>query len=530
MDGTQQGAEGTWQAAHAALVELARRRAGLNFDEGRLLLAARKAETHRQLGYGSFAEYVERLFGYAPRFTHEKLRVATALEALPELTRELREAGLTFSVVRELTRVVTPETERIWIESARGRTSRQVERLVSGRRHGALPDSPAEAALYRHVLRFEVSGETLATFREAVAQLRRDAGEHLDDDATLLLLARHVLGGPADDGRASYQVALDVCEDCQRARQQADGEPVVVSPTLVAMARCDAQWLPRQAKAATTHVGKTDTVETAHMDAARMETAHMAQAKPPTRPGPMGETAQVENCYSVAKTEAVEVTHFVKPESADAAAHATAPGPGVETEPIGENGSVDATDHVDHTHSIEEAGHAVARRSAARAAQGIPPAIRRGVLRRDYHRCQVPGCRHATFVDVHHVEVRADGGDHALSNLVTLCGAHHRAVHEGTLVITGQVGRLLVCHADGTPYGEMPVADLASVQAEAFRRLRGFGFGENAVRAALYLVIQRVRARAQGRTRGPRHVHAGIEVVLREALTLLTEGVWQEAS
>src|SRR5690606_28624823 len=90
----------------------------------------------------------------------------------------------------------------------------------------------------------EVSGETLASFREAVAKLQRDAGEHLDDDATLLLLARHVLGGPVDDGRASYQIALDVCESCQRARQLADGEPIDVSPTVTAMARCDAQRLP----------------------------------------------------------------------------------------------------------------------------------------------------------------------------------------------------------------------------------------------------------------------------------------------
>ena len=35
----------------------------------------------------------------------------------------------------------------------------------------------------RHVLRFEVSGEALASFREAMTKLRREAGEALDDDA-----------------------------------------------------------------------------------------------------------------------------------------------------------------------------------------------------------------------------------------------------------------------------------------------------------------------------------------------------------
>jgi hypothetical protein len=234
-----------WQEAHAALVELARERAGTDFEEGYWLLAAKRSNAHRQLGYGSFNEYIGRLFGYAARVTYDKVRVARALEQLPELSRELRDGSLNFSQVRELTRVATPETEAKWLESARGRTVHEVEKLVSGHRPGSLPDAPKEPALERHVLRFEVTGETLASFREAVARLRADAGEHLDDDTTLLQMARLVLGGPADDGRASYQVALDVCEDCQCARQIAHGEAIVVSPTLVAMASCDAQRLPR---------------------------------------------------------------------------------------------------------------------------------------------------------------------------------------------------------------------------------------------------------------------------------------------
>ena len=147
MHAQQQGDEDEgWRVAHVELVKLARERAGLDLEEGRMLLAARRAETHRRLGYGSFAEYVERLFGYAPRLTYDKLRVATALEGLPELARELREGALSFSHVRELTRVATPETEKAWVESAHGATSRQVERLVSGRRPGAPPSAPMKAS------------------------------------------------------------------------------------------------------------------------------------------------------------------------------------------------------------------------------------------------------------------------------------------------------------------------------------------------------------------------------------------------
>ena len=196
---------GDWKAAHEALLRLSRARAGLDFEERQWLLAAQRSRAHERLGYGGFVEYVERLFGYPARMTYEKLRVAEALQTLPELAQALRDGQVSWSCLRELTRVATPETERTWLERARGRTVREVEKLVSGHRPGSLPDDPAEPSVERHVLRFEVSGEVLATFREAMARIRGDAGEPLDDDAVLLLLARRVLAGPVDEGRASYQ-------------------------------------------------------------------------------------------------------------------------------------------------------------------------------------------------------------------------------------------------------------------------------------------------------------------------------------
>jgi hypothetical protein len=88
-----------------------------------------------------------------------------------------------------------------------------------------------------------VSAETMATFREAMAKLRRDAASPMDDDAALLLLARQALHGPADAGRANYQVAVLVCEQCGRGWQQGRGEQIEVSSEVVEMAQCDAQRL-----------------------------------------------------------------------------------------------------------------------------------------------------------------------------------------------------------------------------------------------------------------------------------------------
>ena len=149
--------------------------------------------------------------------------------------------SISFSAARELTRVAIPSTEREWLEAARNRTVRDVEQLVSGHRPGSRPDDAPSAEAKRHVLRFEVSGETLATFREAMAKIRREAGESLDEDAALLLLSRHVLAAVRDEGRSSYQVALTVCESCRRGTQQGRGELVQVSPEAVEMTECDGQ-------------------------------------------------------------------------------------------------------------------------------------------------------------------------------------------------------------------------------------------------------------------------------------------------
>ncbi len=410
-----------WRRAHDELSRLARRRARLDWEEGGLLLDALRSGAHVHLGFGGFAEYVERVLGYKARWTQERLRVAEALEGLPELAQALRDGGVSWSAARELTRVATSDNERAWLELARGRTLRQVEELVTGHRPGDAPDDPRDSSLRRHVLRFDVSADTYATFREAMAKLRRDAGSPLDDDASLLLLARQILGGPTEEGRASYQLALTICEACGRGWQQGCGELVEVGSEIAEMAQCDAQ-----------HLGRMD------------------------------------------------------------------------------GGSVSGSHHADCDEAGPEPMTPVGARPG-RARQDVPPAIRRQVMRRDRGRCIVPGCRHAIWVDLHHVELRSEGGEHDVDNLITLCGAHHRALHRGQLIVEGRVSSgLIFRHADGTGYGRVVDPRTVAVHEQAFGALRSLGFRESEAQGAL------------ARVRGDAHVgDATFQTVLRQALASL---------
>jgi len=68
--------------------------------------------------------------------------------------------------------------------------------------------------------------------------------------------------------------------------------------------------------------------------------------------------------------------------------------------------------------------------SIGRKTRSIPPAMRRALRLRDGG-CRFPGCTNDRFVDGHHIQHWADGGETSLDNLVLLCRRHHHLVHEG---------------------------------------------------------------------------------------------------
>jgi Domain of unknown function (DUF222)/HNH endonuclease len=68
--------------------------------------------------------------------------------------------------------------------------------------------------------------------------------------------------------------------------------------------------------------------------------------------------------------------------------------------------------------------------SIGRKTRTIPTGLRRALNARD-RGCRFPGCTHQRFMEGHHIEHWAKGGETRLSNLVNLCDFHHRKVHEG---------------------------------------------------------------------------------------------------
>ena len=81
-------------------------------------------------GFTSCAHWLNWRTGLAMGAAREKVRVARALAELPQMSAAMRRGALSYSKVRALTRVATPETEARLLDFARCATAAHVERLV----------------------------------------------------------------------------------------------------------------------------------------------------------------------------------------------------------------------------------------------------------------------------------------------------------------------------------------------------------------------------------------------------------------
>ncbi|MBA3396686.1 MAG: DUF222 domain-containing protein [Deltaproteobacteria bacterium] len=94
--------------------------------------------------------------------------------------------------------------------------------------------------------------------------------------------------------------------------------------------------------------------------------------------------------------------------------------------------------------------------SVGRKTRTIPGSMKRALLRRD-RTCRFPGCRTRVFLEGHHIEHWADGGETKLSNLISCCDFHHRFVHEyGYRIELTPQGNVAVYDDLGRAMSEVP--------------------------------------------------------------------------
>jgi hypothetical protein len=244
------GSDGTepvvsWQLGHERLLANANKRAELDADDALWLVVCAQLGAHRELGYGGLVEYVCCTLRCEAHAAKERIRVAKALVALPCIFDALAKGELSWSAVRELTRVAIAETEQEWLRACKNLRAEDVQRLVSGRRPGDLPTSPVDPSARKRAVRYEVSASTLALMRQAEDEHRRRTGQSLDHDVFLADLARAFLSSETEaTSAASAQVMVTVCSSCRTGTADAGGETVPLAHSELERLCCDAEVLP----------------------------------------------------------------------------------------------------------------------------------------------------------------------------------------------------------------------------------------------------------------------------------------------
>ncbi|HJV59035.1 MAG TPA: DUF222 domain-containing protein [Methylomirabilota bacterium] len=168
-------------------------------------------------GFRSCAEWLAWRVGLEPGAARERVRVARALGTLPHLADALARGQLSYSKVRALTRVATPETEARLLAVGRAGTAVHVERIVRGWRQ---LDRRAEARLAT-----QHAGRGLHVYR--------------DDDGAV------VLRGRLDPETGALLLrALDAARETLYQRKRG-ADPGLAQPTR-AQQQADALGLPAE--------------------------------------------------------------------------------------------------------------------------------------------------------------------------------------------------------------------------------------------------------------------------------------------
>src|SRR5882672_2650727 len=378
-----------------------------------------RSEAYARHGLPSTAHWLNWQCGIGMTAARTKVRVARALEHLPEVSAGFARGEFSYSKVRAIARVATPANESVLVRVARYGTASHVEKLV--RKYAWTQRRDAE--------------------RNPQAQhLNRCVHYFYDANDTFVLNARL----PPEIG-ALVAKALQAAGDVLRGPRESE-------------VRDERKELWQQGAASTLPWSRLSTERAAdRADALRLlAESFLAASSEEVESTASGDRFQVvvhvdQAVLAEPVAAAESEPHRCDLDAGPSLALATA-----------RRLCCDAT-----VLGILE-GRDGEPLNIGRKSRAIPPAIKRALRARDGG-CRFPGCDRTRFCDGHHVKHWANGGETKLGNLVTLCSFHHTLVHEGGFGVTvTDDGLFVFTRPDGKRIPESGSAPRSS-QAQRFR-------------------------------------------------------------
>ncbi len=359
-------------------------------------------------GFPTMAHWLSWRVGIDLVTARQKVRVARALENLPRISEAFRRGKLSYSKVRAMTRVATPENEHYLLYIAENGTACHVENLVRK---------------YRRATRAEDQEESRRQREERYLDM------YTDDDGMVVIRGR-LPQGVAALLRKALDAAMDALSSTDDSAES--------SSTGIA---------PDQGQASSHPSSGARFLDSAGSWVQGDYSARRVEA--------LGLLAEAALGHGLGQTERGEpyrvMVHVDSAVLADRCEDGLCEFEDFEGIPP-ETARRLACDAPSVTLSEDAEGNIL---RMGRKARKISAPLWRALVSRD-RSCRFPGCSKTRHLRVHHIEHWARGGETNPENLVLLCRSHHWAVHEGGFRVDGRVPHGLVFHRpDGS---ELPVS------------------------------------------------------------------------
>jgi hypothetical protein len=374
-------------------------------------------------GARSCAHWLSWRVGWDLGTARQHVRVACKLGEFPATDDALRRGELSYSKVRAILRVATPANEAMLLEVARMSTAAEVEKLARKyaqvQAHGKA-STPRDDEQRRYVRRRDTEDGMVKI--EAV--LHPDEAELVW--AMLDHAAKQCAREPVDAPASVRSVRAERTNDSAETHHVLD-VTVAASPALSSVAGCEeAIVMEIASRAPGSPISPLRQAASAARRAFHRADGLLAVTQAYLR-GDRANRAPVEVMVTIPLSElrgssAAAREDATHPAVADPIASGCMGSECVSAETV-RRLSCDAG----VVECVEDAQGVPL--SVGRKRRTIAGSLKRALLKRDTT-CTFPGCAHSVFLEGHHIQHWADGGDTSLENGLLLCSHHHRHVHE----------------------------------------------------------------------------------------------------
>ncbi|MHC9541559.1 MAG: HNH endonuclease [Vulcanimicrobiota bacterium] len=460
---------------------------------------------YKDFGCSNIFQYASRYLSLGEHTIAELLRTGKALAHLPLLSEAFEKGHISSSHIREISRVATKDTEEYWRDTVRGKTFREVEKLVAFTPKGGLPGmnstalKPVNSAVVQPsnnmtpaipVESVILSAQTPAPASEDVLKCI-SAGETLQEPGTdpgmsqqgeqsnppgISLQEQSATPEiPLQQRRGQLNIFEDKNINCPHSKYHeklvVDLDALQMSVIQDAFTRARKESGKRDRASLLIHIAKAF-LEGCPTSGKRRKPRYQIVVH---RHLPSGlvwcDTLKGERPVSpevlekaLCDAEIVELDEQEDP-TWDRSNHPTVSPTGDQSIEKGHNTDItsvaadrkeadiqkEANEYINEQYMKIKAAKRKGRtqyksiyKSIRKEGRDIPALLRKKVLLRDGCACQAPECGRKIFLTIHHLTAFALCGIHSIFGLLTLCSKCHALVHEGKLSVEEEAPHRLI--------------------------------------------------------------------------------------